>query len=418
VSTRAWWLVLGSAAAVRVAIPLAALAASGHDLPGMPAYDYAPLHGDANGFYAAAREFLASFGRVATVVAGGAALAVAGAAVAGVLLWRRGHRWEALVVSGCAVSFVVTLVVRQMEPAGAAVFGWPLTWAAAMLPYRVLGLPLDPDVAFVFGLGLSLLALAATTVGTAYAGFYASGRHAVGLLAAWAFAVWPLVTGALTGGRAWENGQWNVDVGLHLYTEPLSTALVLCAIALLLRPHAGDVTLALTGLLLGLATVTKLTNGIVAAVLVLVVAASDGVRRVLPLALGGLVFLPVVVAYWPLGYGPIYDETGERLGAFWSLSAVADAWADSLLFTPLVVAILLAGVVAGAVALRDRPRCLALLAAPIVVNAVAYSFYTVTAVHPRFLYEALPAVFVLAAAGAAGLAGQGTRPAGLPQTES
>jgi hypothetical protein len=46
------------------AIPLAALAASGRALPGLPRYEYEGLTGDATGFYAATREFIASPARL------------------------------------------------------------------------------------------------------------------------------------------------------------------------------------------------------------------------------------------------------------------------------------------------------------------------------------------------------------------
>jgi hypothetical protein len=48
--------------------------------------------------------------------------------------------------------------------------------------------------------------------------------------------------------------------------------------------------------------------------------------------------------------------------------------------------------------IRDR-WVLAVVLTPIVVNVVIYSFYYVTAIHPRFLYVTLPFVFVLEAAG-------------------
>ena len=93
---------------------------------------------------------------------------------------------------------------------------------------------LDDDVAFAVGLLLSLAANAVTVVATAYIGLRSTGSRAVGVAAAALYAVWPLLTRPLAGTSAWENGQWNVDVGLHLYTEPISTALVATAIALLL----------------------------------------------------------------------------------------------------------------------------------------------------------------------------------------
>ncbi|MDQ3067991.1 MAG: hypothetical protein M3R12_12715, partial [Actinomycetota bacterium] len=69
-SNRAWIATLAGLAAIRVAIPLVALAASGHDLPGLPPYDYEPLNGDATGFYAEARELIsAAFGPAGAVAA-------------------------------------------------------------------------------------------------------------------------------------------------------------------------------------------------------------------------------------------------------------------------------------------------------------------------------------------------------------
>jgi hypothetical protein len=39
------------------------------------------------------------------------------------------------------------------------------------------------------------------------------------------------------------------------------------------------------------------------------------------------------------------------------------------------------------------------LTGTVVVTAIFYSLYYITALHPRFLYVALPALFILAAAG-------------------
>ncbi|MGH3102668.1 MAG: hypothetical protein ACRDN6_01040, partial [Gaiellaceae bacterium] len=81
----AWFAALATLGAIRVAIPLAALAAEGSSLPGLPRYDFVALTGDATGYYAAAREFMAAWGRLPPVLV--AALAVA-AVAAGVLLVR------------------------------------------------------------------------------------------------------------------------------------------------------------------------------------------------------------------------------------------------------------------------------------------------------------------------------------------
>ena len=234
---RRWLVALAALAGVRLAIPLVTLAFSGHALPGLPAYRYHPLNGDSFGFYAATREFISSLGRVSKPLLLLAVVLVAAATVAGIRLWRRspGRRWIAVLLPAGALALAVTLPIHQMHPPGAAVFGWPLLWAIPMIPIRAAGL-LTPNVAFVIGLVLTLAALAVTVIATAYVGLYATGRRSVGLIAAGFFAVWPLVSGQIVGHSAWENGQWNVDVGLHLYTEPLSTALVVVSVALLLRP--------------------------------------------------------------------------------------------------------------------------------------------------------------------------------------
>ena len=83
-------------------------------------------------------------------------------------------------------------------------------------------------IAFAFP--LALVANIAALVATAYAGFYATGRRAVGLTAAAALAIWPLLSAVVAGQSAWENGTWLVETGLALYTEPLSTALVTVAL--------------------------------------------------------------------------------------------------------------------------------------------------------------------------------------------
>src|SRR5205085_6563872 len=59
---RRFWAVLAALACIRVAIPLAALAHA--DLPGLPRYRHHALSGDATGFYAATREFMAAWARL------------------------------------------------------------------------------------------------------------------------------------------------------------------------------------------------------------------------------------------------------------------------------------------------------------------------------------------------------------------
>lgn len=236
--TQRWRLTLGILVGVRVAIPLLTLAFTGHGLPGLPTYTYQPLNGDSFGYYAATREFVASFARISHPLLLCLLAVVIGSTVAGIRIWRRssGQRWIALLLPAAAFSIALTLPIREMSAPGAPVFGWPLLWAIPMIPIHLAGLGPAPDLAFAIGLVLSLLAIAGTVVATAYVGLYATGRRSVGLIAAALFTCWPLVVGQIVGDSAWENGQWNVDVGLHLYTEPLSTALSVVSVALLLRP--------------------------------------------------------------------------------------------------------------------------------------------------------------------------------------
>jgi len=384
-SRRLWLGALASLVAVRVAIPLVVLAAAGHDLPGLPPYDYSPLNGDATGFYAEARELIS----VAFGPAGAAALLLVAAGAAAV--WRLGRTWVSIAVGCLAVSLAASALVLGSEPTGAAVVGWPLLWSIPLLPLRVVGL-LDDDVAFAVGLLLSLAAIAVTVVATAFIGLRSTGSRAVGVGAAALYSIWPLLTRPLAGASAWENGQWNVDVGLHLYTEPLSTALVAAAIALLLAPSLDPVRLATAGALLGYATVVRPSNGLFAAAAATLLAVRIGVQRTVPAALTGLAFAPLVAVYWPKGYPTIDNVPGFSLGQ-------ADrSWTESLLFDPRTVLLLAPLALIGILAVSRWSA--ALLGAVIATNVVLYTFYEHTHLHPRFLYVTLPALFAFEAAGA------------------
>ncbi len=392
-----WWWFLAVCVGVRVAIPLAALAAEGTKLPGLPEYDYGPFYGDANGFYATARELISAAGRGAAPLLG---VLVAGAVALWLVSRRFGIRSSVAAVAACCVVSAATVVlVLTMHPAGEPAIGWPLLWAVPLTPLRVVDPGLDPDIAFVFGLVLSLIAIGCTVVATAFVGYRASGRRSVGMISAALFAVWPFVPGLVVGSQGWENGTWNVDTGLHLYTEPLSTALVVGAVALLLQEEVTQRTVALAGLALGFATVVKLTDGIIAAGLVVVVACARGWRPAVLLGVASVVFAPVLVTYWAKGYAATYDGAISSSNNVWSLGHVRDSWGDSLLFTPALLLLLVPLAVLGAIALPAVvPRVMLLV--PIVLTVVVYSVYQYTALHPRFFYVVLPLVLVLDAAGA------------------
>lgn len=402
---RRWWIVLGALAALRILPPLAVLAAEGRDLPGVPRFDLVAGTGDDAGYYAAVREFMAAWARVPLPLL--ALVAVGLLAVAAVVIraWRGGTRSAWLVVAPTAAfAAAVVVAVLEMEPTGTPVFGWSLVWSLPLLPYRALGLPLDYEIAFAFGFPLSLAANVVALVATAYAGWFATGRRGIGLIAAGALAAWPLVSMLVAGERAWDNGSWIVDTGLALYTEPLSTALVATAAALLLAPSSG-LALAGAGVLLSLATLVKLSNGYLAALVVFVLAQFRGLRNALVFLAGLLTFAPVVLAYWPLSY---YDREEDQPSSFpenaFSFDYASANWLDSTLFSPRTLLVLLPLALVGGWSLRRRAYPLALLAGLALANAAFYTIYEPTAGHPRFLYASLPPLFVLLGAGAAAVA--------------
>jgi hypothetical protein len=401
-----WWGPLGLLAAVRVAIPLAAYADEGSRIPGMPRFERSHalggLMGDATGFYAGAREFLAGWSRMPRPLLAVLALALLAGAALLVLAWRRGPELRPWLVPAavCGFGLLVCVDVHWMEPSGAAVFGWPLVWALALLPFRAAGV-LTHALAWDVSLVLQLCFVALTVVAVAYLGRNATGRRWVGILSAAFWAVWPLLVGVVAGHGAWANFQWEVDTGLHGYSEPLSTLLVATAAALLLSTAASDLRLALAGCALSLATLTKLSNGLLAALaLVLLVTLR---RRWPPYLAGALSLAPLVAVYWPLSYPKLFDNARAWPRDPFDPAHVVTTWTHSSIFFPRTLLIVVPLAVVGAFALR-RPWALALVPAFLLLNPVFYSFYANTAEHPRFLYASLPFLFVLWAGGVAVLA--------------
>jgi len=335
-------------------------------------------------------------------VAVGLVVSLAAGLGVALLLRRRGvAAWAQLLAVLAGLAGAATCVVAGMAAPGAPVVGWPLLWAIPLAPLRVLG---EPSVETAWGIGavLSLACVFVATVATGLLGRWASGRDDVAIGAAAIFTAWPLLTGPIAGEQAWENGTWLVDAGLHLYTEPLSTALVTTALALLVRAETGRAGHVGAGAMLGFATVVKLTNGLLALALVPLVWRRRGLRAAALTAAGGALFAPVVLAYWNKGYTEIYGGSISATDRPWALDYAVDNWQDSLLFTPTMLLVLAPLAVAGAVALRDR-WILGMLGVVIAVTALTYTVYYVTALHPRFLYVALPALFVLEAQGAVAL---------------
>jgi hypothetical protein len=392
-----WWGTLGLLAAVRVAIPLAAYADRGSRLPGMPRFvrrnAYGGLTGDATGFYAATREFMAGWARMPRPLLGLLAVLALAAVVAFAVAWRHHRDLRPWLVPGAVGAFglLVCVDVHWMQPSGAAVFGWPLVWALAELPFRAAGV-LTHAVGWDIAFALQLCLVALTVVAVAYLARNASGRRWVGVLAAACWAIWPLLVGVIAGHHAWANGQWEVDVGLHGYSEPLSTLLVVAAAALLLSERATPLRLSLAGCALSLATLTKLSNAL------LVVAAVLLTRFNRFFVAGALSLAPLVAVYWPLSYPKLFDNPRSWPRDPFDPAHVVTTWTHSSIFYPRTLLIVTPLAVIGAFALR-RPWALALTLAFLLINPVFYSFYANTALHPRFLYASLPFLFTLWAGG-------------------
>src|SRR3954451_23493313 len=111
------------------------------------------LEGDATGFYAATREFMAAWGRMPRAVLPLDALFAVAAGAALLLTWRRRPSWRPWLAAGalCAFGLVIAVDVHWMQPSGAAVFGWPLVWALPMLVYRAVGFGLSKHIAWDVG---------------------------------------------------------------------------------------------------------------------------------------------------------------------------------------------------------------------------------------------------------------------------
>ena len=405
-----WWSAVALLAAVRIAIPLAALAADGTKLPGIPRFTRGAaaggLTGDATGFYAATREFMAAWGRMPRAVLALDVLFVLVAAAVIAVAWRRRPGLRPWLAAGALAAFglAICVDVHWMEPSGAAVFGWPLVWALPLLAYRVLGFGLDKHIAWDVGVALSLAFVALTVAAVAWLGRNATGRRWVGLVAASFWVAWPVLVGVIAGRGAWGNGQWEVDVGLHNYSEPLSTLLVTAGAALLLSPRLTQMRLVLAGCALSIATSVKVSNGLLAAAALMIVFLRGRRRDALPYLAGALSFAPLVAVYWPLSYPKLFDNPNSWPKDPFDIAHVLTNWTHSSVFMPHTLAIVLPLALIGVLGVV-RPWPLALVLAFLLVNPLFYSFYANTALHPRFLYASLPELFVLWAAGIAVLAG-------------
>jgi len=399
-----WWAAIGVLTAVRVAIPLAAYADSGSKLPGLPRWRYDGFTGDATSFYAGAREVIAAWGRIPRPLLALLVLAELAAIVAIAVAWRRRPSWRPWLPPAAlfALGLAVCANIHWERFSGAQVIAWPLVWGLALLPVRAFG-AVSHHLGWDFGFAISLVFVALTVPAVAYLGRNASGRRWVGLLAAAFWTLWPFLVGLIAGHGAWANNQWDIDVGLHLYDEPMSTLLVTTGAALLLSPRLTPMRLSLAGCALSVATAAKVSNALVAAAALVVVILRGHRRDALPYLAGALAWAPVVLVYWPHSYPKLFDNRNSWPSDPFDVRHVVSNWTHSTIFSPHTLAIVVPLAIVGIWGLR-RPWALALVLAFLLLNPLFYSFYAVTAQHPRFMYASLPELFVLWAAGVAVLA--------------
>src|SRR5947199_1063661 len=227
--------------------------------------------------------------------------------------------------------------MHWLDQGGARVFGVPHSWALVHLPFRAVGL--SKHAAWDAGVALSLVFVALTVVAVAYLGRNATGRLRLGVLAAAFWTAWPLLVGVIAGHQAWTNGQWDVDVGLHNYSEPLSTLLVTAGAALLLSPRLTQLRLALAGCALSAATLVKLSNALLAAAALGIVFLRGRTRDTLPYVAGALSLLPLVLVYWPLSYPKVFGDRRSWPRDPFDVAHVVTSWTHSSIFTPHTLAI-------------------------------------------------------------------------------
>jgi hypothetical protein len=383
---------LAALAAFPVVFALLVLDASpGRLLAFLPRYRYEPTPGDAYGFYYCAREILATARRDAPFLA----LALVGTSALVVIVRRRtADRATRIVAVSWAIGIVAAFLAAGVRFTGAAQMGWPLLWSVPLAPLDVLGRN-DPKAAFVVGLAISLACNALTVVAT-----YAMARRAglgatVGLAGAGLVSLWPLLS-LLTGPHAARNGAWQEWLGLSLYTEPVSTALVATALALLVAHDVPAEAAASAGALFGFATFVRNTDVLIFGVALCVLAWRRRWRPAAALVSAAAAWAPASLLFWPKGYphleAPVFPKHP------FELEYARRAWSDSYLWHPSVLVVLVPLAVLGLAAVR-RPAAVVLGGAT-AATALFYSFYANTPAHPRFLYVVVPVVLLLWAAGA------------------
>jgi len=292
----------------------------------------------------------------------------------------------------------VSIGVHEMSPTGAGAVGWPIIWSLPLFPLR-LAHALGYHGAFYLGIAIALCCNVATVAATALiARRLVPGRLA--LLAPALLVAWPFLMRFVEGaGNVY--GSWLDDEGLLLYAEPLSTALVTTALALLILRRSESAPAALAGALLGFSVAVRVSNGTIAAVAFAALLFGASRRSLANYAAACVGAAIVAAVFWPRGYESSNGNSlNQTLNGLFSWHYLLRSWRDSTVFDWKMLVILLPLAILGLFVVRRRPFEGWLLVSVVVVTAAFYSAYYITALHPRFLFVALPPLFVLIAAGA------------------
>jgi len=388
--------------ALRLTPAVVVALANGRDVPGLPEYAYAAPIGDTYGFYAAAREFMTTWARVPVVTFAASLVLLVGGAIGTRILWRRGRREGAVLAGILGSAAFLAVWVHEMRATGAGAIGWPIVWALPLLPLRAVGL-LGYLEAYYLGIAVLLVCNVVTVVATALiARRLVPGRMA--LLAPSLLAIWPFMMLHLGESGTVVYGSWLDDQGLLLYSEPLSTALVAAGLALLVLRRSDPVFATFAGVLLGYSAVVRLSNVTIVIICFVALLLAGAAPSVIGFALASLGVSTIGVAFWPHGYVSTNHSTlSQTAHDVFSWSYILPSWRDSTVFDPRMLAILLPLAILGLYSLRRQPFEAWVLGAVVAATVVFYSPYYYTALHPRFLFVALPSLFVLEAAGAASL---------------
>jgi len=404
-SFRVW---VGILALLRILPAIVVLAANGRSLPTIPGSRYGPPTGDTYGFYAAAREFVSAWAHVSRPLLALSVLALVVALVIARRLWRQGSGGPAVALISVAIGLFTAVGVRAMVPTGAGAVGWPIVWSIPMFPLRAAGL-LSYHVAYYVGIAILLAANVVTVIATALiARRFAQPR--IALLAPALLVLWPFLMRFVEGTGNIVYGSWLDDQGVALYAEPLSTALVAVALALIILRADDEGAIAAAGALTGFATAVRISNITIAAVLGLSVLLLRSRRAAVLYGIACAGLGAIAAAFWSLGYATFSGGKSEQAPAgLFSWHYLLRSWRVSGVFDWKMLLLLLPLPLVGAWALRQDTPDLVALAGTVVVTAAFYSAYYITALHPRFLFVALPALFVLATVGVASLSRRSAR---------